>query len=504
MNTDTQVARMATLAGAQRTPLGMMHPVPVVPLTLRPQRAAARACQHLADLSAAFDAFGIRDGAVLSFHHHYRNGDRLINAVLAEAARRGLRGLTIAPSSLFPAHAPLAAHIQTGVISDVMTDYAKGPAADALMSGALTGPALLQSHGGRARALGTGTLRVDVAFIGAPLAGRDGACTGRGGALPCGPLGYAQVDAAFARHTVVCAHEITAHALPHTDIPAHQVDALVLFAHPGEVSGIASDTTLPAQTPQARRIGSVVAQVIAAAGLMRAGLSLQTGAGGYSLAAVPRIGAAMAQAGVRGSFISGGITGAHVALQQTGLFERIHDVQCFDGAAVASSITNPDHHAMSASQYASPLDPAAIVEHLDVMVLGAVEVDRQFNVNVTIGGDGRLIGGPGGHPDAAQGAALTIVTTGLVAGGFAKLVENVRCVTTKGSTVDVMVSAHGIAVNPARADLASDLRRAGLPVMDFDALKTLAEQSATRLRTPPAAAPRLWIEDRAGGLLDWG
>ena len=470
---------------------------------LPPRGASLVADKHLPHLAVAFDAFSIGDGAVLSFHHHYRNGDRLMNAVLAEAARRGLRGLTIAPSSLFPVHAPLADHIRSGVIGDVVTDYAKGPVADAMLSGDLRTPTLLQSHGGRARALCTGELKVDVAFVGASLATVQGACTGRAGAVPCGPLGYAMVDAAYATHTVVCAHQITHDPLPHIDIPPDYVDAVIPFPHPGDVSGIASDTTLPAQTPEARQIGSLVAEVIAAAGLMRDGMSLQTGAGGYSLSAVPFIGSAMAQAGVRGSFISGGITGAHVALQQAGLFERIHDVQCFDGAAVASSCTNPDHHAMSASDYANPLNPDAIVEGLSVMVLGAVEIDRAFNVNVTIGGNGKLIGGPGGHPDAAQGATLTIVTTGLTAGGYAKLVEHARCVTTAGEDVDVLVSDHGIAVNPARQDLATALEQAGLPVTSFDALIKVARQNATKSRVPTALQPRVYLEHRTGAIFDW-
>jgi citrate lyase subunit alpha/citrate CoA-transferase len=248
----------------------------------------------------------------------------------------------------------------------------------------------------------------------------------------------------------------------------------------------------------------MVAQVIEATGLLRNGMSLQTGAGGYSLAAVPVIGAAMERSDVRGSFISGGITGAHVALQQAGLFECIHDVQCFDGAAVTSSVTNPDHHAMSASQYANPLNAATIVERLSVMVLGAVEIDRAFNVNVTIGGDGRLIGGPGGHPDAAQGAELTIVTTDLTAGGYAKLVEHARCVTTQGKDVDVLVSDHGIVVNSARPDLEHALKQAGLPVVTFDTLLELAQQQAVNVRTHPAPSPRLLLEHRSGGVLDLG
>ncbi|MEQ6204384.1 citrate lyase subunit alpha [Sulfitobacter sp. HNIBRBA2951] len=490
--------------GPWQTALGQMWQAPA-PLrdTLPPRSDANDSDKRLPDLAAAFDAMQIKDGATLSFHHHYRNGDRLICAVLEEAARRGLRGLTIAPSSLFGVHAPLAALMQSGVIADVVTDYARGGAADAMMSGALRSLPVLQSHGGRARALTTGQLRVDVAFIGASLARVNGACTGRGGTLACGPLGYAQVDAGYAKRTVVCAHEITQAALPLTDVPSHHVDAVIPFAHPGDAGGIASETTLAAQTAQAASISDLVAQVVVAAGMMRDGMSLQTGAGGYSLACVPVIGQAMATRGITGGFISGGITGAHAALLRGGLFCRIHDVQCFDIAAVASALTNPDHRIMSASEYANPQHPAPVVDRLDVMVLGAVEVDAAFNVNVTIGGDGRLIGGPGGHPDAAAGARLTIVTTGLNGGGYAKLVERVRCVTTQGRDVDVVITDHGIAVNPQRPDVRADLARAGLPVVDFAQLQALAAQSASKAALPNPDTPRLIIEHRRGGALDW-
>ncbi|MGQ0567546.1 MAG: citrate lyase subunit alpha [Gemmobacter sp.] len=489
------------------TPLGLLcwHGQPAPVLRLLPDRpAAAQGDKRLPGLAAVFDRFGIGDGAVLSFHHHYRNGDRLLNAVLAEARRRGLQGLTLCPSSLFPVHAPLAAALGDGTVAQVVTDYMKGPAADAIAEGALSGVALLQSHGGRARAISGGQLRIDVAFIAAPLARADGSATGRGGPLACGPLGYPAVDSRFARASVVAAHDITADPLPHTDIPAHQVDAVIAFARPGDIAGIQSGSTVPADTPEARDIGTMVARAIRAAGLMRDGLSLQSGAGGLSLAAVPLVGAAMAAAGVRGSFLSGGIAGAHVDLLAAGLFDRILDVQCFDLAAVRSSVTDPAHRMMNAIDYASPLNPGAVVNELTVMLLGAVEVDRAFNVNVVSGADGRVLGGPGGHPDAAQGARLSIVTTALTGGGFAKVVPQVRTIATPGAHVDLVVTPQGGAVNPARPDLAADLGRAGLLLVGIDDLCRMAADLAgppsPAVRRPDA--PRILVEHREGTLLD--
>jgi citrate lyase subunit alpha/citrate CoA-transferase len=157
---------------------------------------------------------------------------------------------------------------------------------------------------------------------------------------------------------------------------------------------------------------------------------------------------------------------------------------------------------MSASDYASPLRPDAAVNDLDVVVLGAAEVDRDFNVNVARTGDGRLIGGPGGHPDTAAGAQCTIIVTTLTAGGWPKLVESVGCITTPGQDVDVVVTEAGIAVAPHRPDLAERLCAAGLPVVEMEALIARAAAESLHRPVPISGAPRVLIEAREGHLMD--
>src|SRR5262245_11198484 len=56
----------------------------------------------LGSIRAAIDACGLKDGGVVSFHHHLRNGDYVMAMVVAEIARAGLKDITIAPSSIFP------------------------------------------------------------------------------------------------------------------------------------------------------------------------------------------------------------------------------------------------------------------------------------------------------------------------------------------------------------------------------------------------------------------
>lgn len=181
-------------------------------------RAPARVCpavhgrdKLLRDIDAAFDACNIRDGATLSFHHHLRNGDQVLNQVLAVAARRGLKGLRIAPSSLFPVHAPLVEHMRSGLVTRLTTAYVSGPVADALSRGLLACPVVMQTHGGRARAIESGELHIDVAFVAAPAADRHGNLSGAEGPAACGPLGYAMVDVQFADRVVA----VTDHLCPH-------------------------------------------------------------------------------------------------------------------------------------------------------------------------------------------------------------------------------------------------------------------------------------------------
>lgn len=43
----------------------------------------------------AIEKAGLKDGMTISFHHHMRNGDYVLNMVLAEAAAMGIRDLTV-------------------------------------------------------------------------------------------------------------------------------------------------------------------------------------------------------------------------------------------------------------------------------------------------------------------------------------------------------------------------------------------------------------------------
>ena len=149
-------------------------------------------------------------------------------------------------------------------------------------------------------------------------------------------------------------------------------------------------------------------------------------------------------------------------------------MQDFDLDAVNSIHQTPNHFEMSASQYANPANKGAFVNKLDFVVLAALEVDTDFNVNVLTGSDGVLRGAPGGHPDTAAGSKCCIIVTPLTRGRMATVCEHVVTVTTPGDCVDVLVTDYGIAVNPLRPDLIACLDQAGIPHVPIETLKEKA------------------------------
>ena len=86
------------------------------------------------------------------------------------------------------------------------------------------------------------------------------------------------------------------------------------------------------------------------------------------------------------------------------------------------------------------------------------------------------MGGSGGHSDTAAGSKLSIVVAPLVRARLPLVVDEVICKSTPGSTIDVVVTQRGIAVNPEQQELKEKLKSAGLPVVEIETLKEMAEK----------------------------
>lgn len=467
-------------------------------------KTARRGSQKVSrDLDSVLKKLSLRDGSTLSFHHHLRNGDAVLLAVIDACARAGLRDLHIAASSIFPVHAPLVAHMERGVVTGLCTNFLSGPVAQAVSRGMLAKPVMLRTHGGRARAIADGALKIDAAFVAAPSADPLGNISGTEGPCACGVLGYPQCDVAHAAHVVAVTDTLVDFPVRAIQIGQDRVDHVALVPSLGDRSGILSGTTRPSDQPADLEIARLASAVIEASGLMVDGFSLQNGAGGASLATARTLGERMSARGIRGGFASGGITGFHVDMLEAGLFDALLDVQCFDLAAIDSFRHDPRHQGISASVYANPHRRGAVVDRLDAVVLGATEIDLDFNVNVTTRADGTIAGGSGGHADTAAGAKLAIVTTKLTAAGYPKIVPRVGTLTTPGATIDALVTDQGIAVNPCRPDLRERLTAAGLALRDIADLHRLAQQQSQRMPDPAREGDIVAMSEyRDGTLID--
>ena len=429
----------------------------------------------VSSLREAMERAGLKDGMTVSFHHHLRNGDYVLNMVMQEIADMGVGGLTVNASSLFDVHLPLLDHIQSGVVSTLQTDYMAAGLGRAISRGAMANPVQFRTHGGRPADMARGVTPVDVAFIAAPACDCMGNCSGKFGPSACGSLGYAMADARYAKHVVIITDHLVPYPLQGWSIPETEVDSVVTVDSIGDPKGIVSGTTRITRDPVGLVMASYAARVIEHSGLLKDGFSFQTGAGGASLAAASFLKDIMLRDKIRGSFGLGGITGYMVDMLRAGCFEKLMDVQCFDLQAVESLREDPRHQEISAMHYASPVTKSAVVDSLDVVILGATEVDTDFNVNVHTDSNGYIMGGSGGHSDTAAGAKLSMIIAPLFRARLPIVTDRVHCISTPGKDIDVLVTQGGIAVNPKNGELADRLRSAGLPIVDIRALKEKAE-----------------------------
>ena len=122
---------------------------------------------------------------------------------------------------------------------------------------------------------------------------------------------------------------------------------------------------------------------------------------------------------------------------------------------------------------------------MDCVILGASEIDLNYNVNVTTGSDGNILGGSGGHADTAAGAKLTIITTKLFNARVSAIVDEVRTVTTPGDTIDAIVTDYGIAINPKREDLLNLLEKTNLKLVTVEDLYEKAISFTGKPKTRP-------------------
>jgi len=421
--------------------------------------------KRVASLEEALEACGLSNGMTVSTHHHFRNGDLVGNALIDACARLGKKNLMWFPSASFPCHEPVIRHMERGVVHHIEGSM-NGPLGDYCTDGKMRGLGVLRSHGGRWQAIQDGEVHVDVAVIAAPCADAFGNANGVNGPAACGSLNFALADSLYADRVIV----VTDHLVPFPAIPwqiqGNNVDFVVEVGTIGDPSKIVSGTTEVTKSPDRLLIAELVARFMRDTGILRDGFSFQAGAGGTALAFVVYLKEMMKKAGVKARFVRGGSTKVLVEMLNEGLCDYILDGQTFDLDGVASMRDNPRHVATSPFTSYNYNGKGFFGTLVDTVVLGATEVDVNFNANVVTHSDGRLLHGIGGWQSCLF-SGCTILAVPAVRDRIPVIVEEVTTITGPGELVDVIVTERGIAINPRRKDLIDAVRGKDLPVRDI-------------------------------------
>jgi len=430
--------------------------------------------KRVSDLDTALRKCGLRDGMVVSSHHHLRDGDRVALMALEAAAKIGVKNLTWFPSASFPSQKSAIELMESRII-DHIEGSMNGPLGDYCTQGKMHGMGVLRSHGGRWQAIQDGEVHIDIAVIAAPTADPFGNCDGSHGKSACGSLGFALADSTYADHVIVVTDDLVSFPCVPWQIQGNNVDYVVEVDSIGDPSRIVSGTTQITRSPDRLRIAEFVARFLRDAGIMRNGFSFQAGSGGIALAFVSYLKQMMKQAGVKARFVRGGSTKYLVELLEEGLTDYILDGQTFDLEGVRSMATNRGHVATSPFTSYNDHGKGNFASMVDAVVLGATEVGTNFDANVVTHSDGRLLHGIGGWQNCLA-AKCTILAVPSFRDRIPVIVDGVTTLCGPGELIDVVVTERGIAINPRRQDLLDAVKGSELPIRPLREIKEEVER----------------------------
>jgi citrate lyase subunit alpha/citrate CoA-transferase len=426
------------------------------------------------DLRAALEAAGLKDGMTISTHHHLRNGDFVANMTFDIAAEMGVKDLMWFPSASFPCQAGNIAHMDSGVIHHIEGSM-NGPLGRYCSEGKMRGMGVLRSHGGRYQAVQDGEVHIDIAVIAAPSADPFGNANALTGPSACGLLGFALADSQYADKVIVVTDNLVPFPCVPWQIQGNYVDYVVVVDKIGDPAKIVSGTTQITRSPDRQLIAELTARFVRDAGIMKEGFSFQAGAGGTALAFAIYLKEMMKQAGVKARFVRGGSTQYLVEMLEEGLTDYILDGQTFDLEGVRSMRENPGHVWTSPFTSYNYNGKGFFGTMVDAVVLGATEVDVNFNANVVTHSDGLLLHGIGGWQNCLF-SKCTILPIPSFRDRIPVLVDEVTTLVGPGELIDVIITERGIAINPARRDLLDAVEGSDLPIRSIQDLKADVEK----------------------------
>jgi len=428
----------------------------------------------LPNLKEALIRAGLRDGMTISTHHHFRDGDLVGNEIFHIAHELGIKNLRWFPSASFPCHEPLIKYLEDGTINRIEGSM-NGPLGRFCSEGKMQGLGVLRSHGGRYQAVQDGEVQIDIAVIAAPTADPFGNANGVNGPAACGLLGFALADSQYADKVIV----VTDNLVPFPCIPwqihGNYVDYVVVVDKVGISEKIVSGTTQVSRSPDRLFLAELTAKFCDAAGIVKDGFSYQAGAGGTALSIGIYFSQMLKERGAKARFIRAGSNKYPVKMLEEGLVDYILDGQTFDLEGVRSMRENPNHVNTSPFTSYNYHGKGNFATLVDVVILGATEVDLNFNANVVTHSDGYLLHGIGGWQNCLF-SKCTILPIPLFRDRIPVIRDEVTTLCGPGELVDVIVTERGIAVNPLRQDLIDKVKDAGVPLKSIEQLKDEAEK----------------------------
>ena len=247
-------------------------------------RCAGKSCSDteklVYSLEEAIQRVGLKDGMTISFHHSFREGDKVIGQVLTAIRNLGIKHLKFAPSAVVNIKNPsIVDFVKDGTIDRIEASGIRGELGDAVLNGLMEHPVILRPHGSRPRAIEAGELTIDVAFIGASAADEYGNATGQIGPNACGSLGYSFIDERNAGKVVVITDYLVDYPCIPASISQQYVDVVVKVDEIGDPEKIGKGAARMTKNPRDLMIACRAADVMASSRRFRQGFSFQTGAG---------------------------------------------------------------------------------------------------------------------------------------------------------------------------------------------------------------------------------
>ena len=414
------------------------------------------------NLREALKKAGLKDGMTISTHHHLRNGDVMTNILFDTIKSMGVKNIRWFPSASFPCHEHLIKYLEDGTIHHIEGSM-NGPLGRFTTEGNMKGVGVLRSHGGRYQSVQDGEVHIDIAVIAAPTADPFGNATGDRGPAACGLLGFALVDSEYADKVIVATDNLVPFPCYPWQIQGNNVDYVVEVETLGDPAKIVSGTTEITKSPDRLLIADYVAQFLDKTGIMKDGFSFQAGAGGTNLAFALFLKERMKAKNIKARFIRGGSTKYLVEMLEEGLTDYILDGQTFDLEGVRSMRENPNHVNTSPFTSYNYHGKGNFASIIDAVVLGATEVDINFNANVVSHSDGYLLHGIGGWQNCLF-SKCTILAIPSFRDRIPVIVDEVTTLVGPGELIDVIVTERGIAINPKRKDLLKAAARTDLPI----------------------------------------